>query len=47
MDIKKYFKEITEKIENMSDAEFIKILKEVGLDECPTKDNRKGGDTLG
>ena len=28
-------------------AEFIKMLKEVGLDECPTKDSGKGGDTLG
>lgn len=36
MEVKKYFNEITEKINNMSDEEFIAVLKDIGLEQCPS-----------
>jgi len=35
MDTNKYFNEIDKDIENMSDKELEKLLKESGIDKCP------------
>lgn len=41
MDVKAYFERVTEKVKNMSDEEFLELLKEAGLDDCPFKDDVK------
>jgi len=35
MDVKRYFERVTEKVNNMTDSEFLQLLEEAGLEECP------------
>lgn len=39
MNIREYYEEAMERIENMSDDEFMEILNKVGLEEFPNKDD--------
>ncbi|MEJ6952081.1 hypothetical protein [Natronospora cellulosivora (SeqCode)] len=42
MNVKNYFKRVSEKIDNMSDEEFLELLKEAGIDDCPLADEFRG-----
>jgi hypothetical protein len=39
MDSKKYFKEVAQKINNMSDEEFDQLLVDSGIEKCPYEED--------
>lgn len=41
MNTDEYFERVTNKVNNMSDEEFLNLLKESGLDDCPLRDDIK------
>lgn len=44
MDIKQYGKEVSKKIDNMSDKEFDELLIKAGIENCPYECPKCGGD---
>ncbi len=42
MDVKKYFERVSEKVDNMSDKDFLDLLKKAGIDECPLAEEFRG-----
>jgi hypothetical protein len=47
MDSKRYFEEVSQKINNMSDEEFDQLLLESGLEKCPYEEDLKDDPLLG
>jgi len=42
MDVKHYFEKANKKLDEMSDKEFLNLLKKAGIGECSLRDDIKG-----